>query len=189
MIKNPDPRVKWAMQIMDQEGEVCTLVSTLGWVVCSRGLKSCSYFERFDINKLFVSGVHWNGWPCLHSIHLWNPPCCTQWYQERFEQGSSEVLTIFVYKIFWDVENMCLQYFVWLFCKDKPGKCNLGRPNLAGCWVLVCRLDEEKVRRNINLLKLFISLYVNSELPRRMLWWSTISSPIPNTFLNLRRCS
>ena len=24
MIKNPDPRVKWAMQIMDQEGEVCT---------------------------------------------------------------------------------------------------------------------------------------------------------------------
>ena len=26
MIKNPDPRVKWAMQIMDQEGEVCRLV-------------------------------------------------------------------------------------------------------------------------------------------------------------------
>ena len=103
MIKNPDPRVKWAMQIMDQEGEVCTLVSILGWVVCSRGLKSCSYFERFDINKLFVSGVHWNGWPCLHSIHLWNSPCGSQFYQECAEQGSSEVLTIFVYKIFWDV--------------------------------------------------------------------------------------
>ena len=36
MIKNPDPRVKWAMDIMDQEGEVCTLIFTLGSVVCSR---------------------------------------------------------------------------------------------------------------------------------------------------------
>ena len=24
MVKNPDPRVKWAMDIMDQEGEVCS---------------------------------------------------------------------------------------------------------------------------------------------------------------------
>ena len=42
MIKNPDPRVKWAMDIMDQEGEVCTLVLTLGSVVCSLRLKLCS---------------------------------------------------------------------------------------------------------------------------------------------------
>ena len=30
MIKNPDPRVKWAMNIMDQEGEVWTLKSEMG---------------------------------------------------------------------------------------------------------------------------------------------------------------
>ena len=32
MIKNPDPRVKWAMDIMDQEGEVCSLIFTLAWI-------------------------------------------------------------------------------------------------------------------------------------------------------------
>ena len=47
MIKNPDPRVKWAMDIMDQEGEVCSLIFTLGSVVCSQGLKICSFKKCF----------------------------------------------------------------------------------------------------------------------------------------------
>ena len=58
MVKNPDPRVKWAMDIMDQEGEVCSHMKR-------RGLETESIIHPRSLLE----------WSAVHTSLSSSPPC------------------------------------------------------------------------------------------------------------------
>ena len=72
MIKNPDPRVKWAMDIMDQEGEVWSVNKYL-WKLCV--CQECLGWRNSTF-ALFRSSLGWlveptSPFPSEHSLLSW----------------------------------------------------------------------------------------------------------------------
>ena len=181
MIKNPDPRVKWAMDIMDQEGEVWSVNKYL-WKLCV--CNECLGWRNSTF-ALFRSSLGWlveptSPFPSEHSLLSWTR-------QEMPWTG-------FLWGVDWDLKQTWKNSLYLLLAGQiwPVQSCSAPSPLLLAIGIRAgWREGNSKHAKWFCSHKHTKCVWYNHHwtgLLRRMPWWNTTFWPTLNTFLNQRRC-